>query len=95
MEIFACVGSVLGFLSMRNDPSLCVKERRTQMIISVLTGMFGATIVYILFSRKGGQDHEVSLALAGIMAFGGTDAMIKLLQIFIDAIAKLIQKIVS
>lgn len=76
MELFAFIGAVLGFLSLRNHE----EDRKTQMILSVLTGMFAAAIVYTLLYEEMGRSHTVSLVISGGVAFGGTDAMISLYQ---------------
>ena len=78
MEVFALIGAVLGFWTLRDKPGM--ERRNWEMFKSVSVGMFTAFIVYILVVIKVGEVHLVGMALSGGFAFGGTDAGIKLYQ---------------
>lgn len=97
--VWAIIGSILGFFSIRNKPEWLLKDRLIQLALSVSMGMFFALPMYIFLIEEHKLSNRLSILLAGSIAFCISDIIIslwqKLKELLLLALEKLITVIID
>ena len=92
---WSCVGSTLGFFTIRNKPQWTKQERFKEYIKSVSVGIFFAFPTCTILTEKEVFGTALNVMLAGSVAFAVTDVIINLWPRLMDGISVLAVKVIE
>lgn len=76
ITVWATIGSVLGFFTLRNNNKWEFKRKILELIKSIAVGCFFANVSFVYFIEQAGLSERLSLLFSGALAFGITDIII-------------------
>lgn len=85
--LWATIGSSLGFWAIRYDSFETPKTNILRWLQSVSCGCFIALFVFEFMHIKLNEPNLYSTMVSGLVAFGGPDAVLKIVNRWVDKIS--------